>query len=149
MIKLLNKDSNEVIETLRLQGFRITQPRRIIIEYLMENGDHPTVEEIYSQISSRYPNISLATIYNNINFLVEIGLVYEIKSSGKVSRYDFIKQRHSHIICESCGKVADFISPGVRSIQQDAIKQSGYLIEDSQLELIGLCPECQLKRNNS
>lgn len=133
----------DIIEHFRAKGIRITQSRTAIIDYLMNSRRHPTVEEIYQDLLDDHPGISLATVYNNLHFLMDEGLVYEIKLSSKTSRYDFLGDRHSHIICHRCGKISDFLTNHISHINGEAEDQTGFLVEETQIELSGLCPQCQ------
>lgn len=133
----------EIVDHFRNKGVRITESRVAIIEYLINSRCHPTVEEIYQDLLEVHPGMSLATVYNNVHFLVDEGLIYEIKLSPKTSRYDYLGDRHSHIVCQQCGRIADFTTHHISHINEDAEDQTGFLVEETQIELAGLCPQCQ------
>ena len=88
--------------------------------------------------------MSLATVYNNLRAFVNEGLVKELKISGSTSHYDFIAHDHHHVVCENCGQIEDFNFPEISKIEQAEQTQTGYLIYHTNLEVQGLCPECQL-----
>lgn len=135
-----------VLLHLKQKNIRITAPRKAIITYLVNSTQHPTVEQIYTDLLPQFPGMSLATVYNNVNVLVEEGFLHEMKFSGPTSHYDFLGHTHPHIICEKCGKIADFIQD-MPAIHQPAFEQTGYLIHQIHLELYGICPECQEKND--
>lgn len=135
----------KIINELKAKKIRITEPRKAIITYMVESHAHPTVEEIYEDLLPEFPGMSLATVYNNLNTLVEHGYVYEMKFAGITSRYDFMGNQHFHIICEHCGKVADFPARDIQPIERDAINETGYSVRSIGLEVFGLCPDCQRK----
>lgn len=140
---------DKVISELKAKQIRITEPRQAIIAYMVACRKHPTVEEIYNDLLPDYPAMSLATVYNNLNTLVEHGYVQEMKFSGVTSRYDFMLDRHYHVYCEECGRVADFPGTDIRPMIQDAIDYTGYQIDRWSVELFGICPECQAKNKQS
>ena len=91
----------------------------------------------------RSPSLSLATVYNNLAFLVEAGYVNEMKFSDVTSRYDYMGDQHHHIICQNCGKIADFHLPKQVDVSADIHKQTGYTVSKTRIEVYGLCPDCQ------
>ncbi|MGO4928616.1 Fur family transcriptional regulator [Fundicoccus sp. Sow4_F4] len=133
----------EVIHDLKLKGIRITPQRHAILTYMVNSHRHPTVEEIYLDLLPDYPGMSLATVYNNLRTFVNEGLVKELKISGSTSHYDFIAHDHHHVICENCGRIADFNFAEIKKVEQAAQSQTGYLIYHTNLEVHGLCPTCQ------
>lgn len=133
----------EVIQDLKEKNIRITPQRKAILHYMIESHQHPTVEEIYHDLLPEQAGISLATVYNNLKVFVNEGLIKELKISGTTSRYDFIAHAHHHVVCENCGRIADFDFPTLDQIERSASEQTGYVIYHSNLEVHGLCPECQ------
>lgn len=139
-----NHDSlDHILSELRQKGMRITEPRKAILNFLIHSEIHPSAEEIYNGIKDELDGMSLATVYNNLNFFVEEGIVFEMKFSNVSSRYDFMGHSHYHIICKNCGKISDFHDASLDEVYQSAVNQTGYVVHHSKLELYGLCPECQ------
>ncbi|NLI98898.1 transcriptional repressor [bacterium] len=104
----LNMTSIEAaIRKCREQGMRITPQRILILRELLGNRSHPTVEDIYRAVCREYPNISLATVYNTLNMLVEIGEVRDFSNSNGSRRFDPNLYPHDHAICEACGRLFD------------------------------------------
>ena len=109
---------------LRRAGVRITPQRQAIIRYLIASHSHPTADEIYQALSPDFPNISVATIYNNLRVFKSIGIVKELTYGDASSRFDFNTHNH-HVICEKCGKIVDFHYPQLDEVEQLArISQS-------------------------
>lgn len=138
----------QIIQELKARHIRITQARRAIITYLVESHSHPTAEEIYYDLLPEHPGLSLATVYNNLGTLIELGYVHEMKFSGVTSRFDFMGHQHFHIICEKCHRVADFPSTDISSIKKMAHEHTGYEVRSIKLEMYGICPECQSTLDN-
>lgn len=133
----------QVFQELKQKKFRITPQRKAILLYLIQSPHHPSVEEIYHDLLPNHPSMSLATVYNNLRVLVEEGLVYEMKFSNITSRYDFIGHKHYHVICDNCGKISDVSDIDLKFINQIVHEQTGYTVRSINLEIHGLCPDCQ------
>ncbi len=140
----LEEELSDAIELLRDKSIRITPQRRAILSFLIETDSHPTVDEIYQNLSQDEElGISLATVYNNLNVLVDVGLVNQMKFSDVTSRYDYRGHSHRHIICTNCGKIGDFHYDELSRLEEAAQKQTGYQVQFNKLDVYGLCPECQ------
>lgn len=134
--------------TLKENGIRITPQRRAVLEYMIRSTSHPTVEQIYKDLLSEYPGMSLATVYNNLDVLCNYGLVYEMKFTGITSRYDYMGEKHYHILCVECNKIADFNFTDLSDLRKAVKDQTGYDIFHLKLEGYGRCPNCREKVRN-
>lgn len=94
------------IELLKKYSLKAT-PQRICILKVLDKHEHPTIDELFSELKEFYPTISLATVYKNLNSMIEAGMVIDIKIAGQKSRYDIFEYPHIHMICQDCGKVFD------------------------------------------
>ncbi len=130
------------IETLKKSGVRITPQRHAVLECLLTSKTHPTADEIYKSLKDKFPNMSVATVYNNLRILKDLGLVRELTYGDDSSRFDSNMREHYHIICEDCGKIVDFHYPTLDEIESLAQKVSGFEISHHRMELYGKCEEC-------
>ncbi len=130
------------INTLKKSGVRITPQRHAVLEYLLTSQSHPTADEIYKALEDKFPNMSVATVYNNLRILKELGLVQELTYGDDSSRFDSSPEQHYHIICEECGKIVDFHYPTLDEIESLAEKVSGFEISHHRMELYGVCSDC-------
>ena len=138
---------DHVITHLKEKGVRITETRKAVIAYVIENDNHPSAEMIYTDLLPHYPNMSLATVYNNLKLLLEEGFVTEIKRANDTTTYyDFMGHEHLNVICEVCGKITDFMDVEIPSLKKEAQQQTGYKITKEVLSVYGICPECQEKQ---
>ncbi|WP_304474748.1 Fur family transcriptional regulator [uncultured Helicobacter sp.] len=126
---------------LREKHLKITPQRIAMLSQIYNNG-HMSVEEIYDQINSTYPSISLATIYKNINALCEANILREIKAPKDKQKYELSSDKHLHVYCEVCGKLED-IKLETSYLENDCGQKSGYAISDISAVLIGTCPQCK------
>ncbi|MCL1632024.1 peroxide-responsive transcriptional repressor PerR [Sporolactobacillus sp. CPB3-1] len=139
----LNVD--HAIEMLKSSGVRITPQRHAILEYLVISDTHPTADEIYKTLEHKFPNMSVATVYNNLRVFKKTGLVKELTYGDASSRFDFSTKRHYHVICSKCGKIVDFFYPALDEIEALAAQVTGFKVDHHRLEIYGICPECQAK----
>lgn len=123
---------------------RYSKKRQGIVDCLKKTDEHPNAEWVYNKLKPLYPDLSLGTVYRNINELKKSG---EICSLGVVldkERFDGRTEPHSHAVCVKCGKIIDvdnFLLPDdtIEEIQ----KLTDFKIAYSQLQFIGLCEKCK------
>ncbi|HET6872274.1 MAG TPA: peroxide-responsive transcriptional repressor PerR [Sporolactobacillaceae bacterium] len=140
---MANGRIREAINTLKESGVRITPQRHAILEYLIVSMSHPTADEIYKALESKFPNMSVATVYNNLRVFKKTGLVNELTYGDSSSRFDFASSDHYHIICEDCGKIVDFSYPGLDEVETLAEHVTGFTINNHRMEVYGTCPNCK------
>ena len=125
---------------LRENGIKVTPQRLSIVEELYGQV-HLSVDELYDAIKKKFPSISLATVYKNINAMMEKNFIQEVKIPNQKSRYELTKEPHSHVVCQDCGKVED-LELDLNSITNEAIKRTNYKISSDALIFSGVCPDC-------
>lgn len=117
-------------------------PQRLAIIQLMHQAGHISIDELYQKIREKFSSISLATLYKNVNTMLDVTLIREIKIAGQKTKYEIEKEAHAHIMCKSCGELKD-IEYDPHSILQKSIEMSHYKAEDISIVISGVCPECQ------
>src|SRR5690625_7073687 len=98
---------------------------------------HPTADEIYKALEDKFPNMSVATVYNNLRILKDLGLIRELTYGDDSGRLDSSMMEHYHIICENSGKIEDFHYPTLDGIESLAQRVSGFEISYHRMELYG------------
>lgn len=134
----------EVVSSLREEGFRITPQRIAIVDYLLKTEDHPSAERIHKIIQKKYPMVSLSTVYKTLDLLKEKRLVNEIEVDGE-ARFDAHTNDHINLVCMNCGKIDDIDENSLKEIQVRAARKSKYLILKGSFELFGYCGNCKSK----
>lgn len=127
-------------------SFRMTRQRQAILEELRKVKTHPTANEVYEMIRKRLPNISLGTVYRNLEILSENGMIQKLELAGTQRRFDGMKDFHYHARCMACGRVDDVALDLRPMIDESAMRLTDYEIISHRLEFIGLCPDCRKKR---
>src|SRR5690625_3469740 len=133
----------KAVDTLKKSGVRITPQRHAVLEYLMNSMSHPTADEIYKALEGKFPNMSVATVYNNLRVLREVGLVRELTYGDTSSRFEPNMSDHYHVICNSCGKIVDFQYPVLNEVESLAEQITDFDVSHHRLEIYGVCKECQ------
>jgi Fur family peroxide stress response transcriptional regulator len=130
-------------EILKEHGIRVSHQRLLILDYMVCNEIHPTADEIYKNLKSKDPVLSQATVYNTLNLFVQNNILSELDFNQPSKRYDFYRKRHSHFICENCGKIVDLYL----DLEEIDLKQlDGYKINSMDIIVRGQCPECIQKK---
>jgi len=126
---------------------KYTNQRIEILEFLKENTTHPTVEEVYEAVKKKLSRISKATVYQNLKFLTEKGLIQEVNIKG-VSRFEPNPTPHHHIICRKCGKIIDFESQELTDYSLHIGKKLKEIdIDATNTNFYGTCKKCKSKNN--
>ncbi|ALD72860.1 MULTISPECIES: peroxide-responsive transcriptional repressor PerR [Streptococcus] len=139
----------DVLNHLREKGVRITETRKAVIDFIIQSHDHPSADMIYQALLPAFPNMSLATVYNNLKVLIDEGFVSELKvRNDTTTYYDFMGHQHLNVICEKCGRIAD-MDLDLPDVQQEAADQTGYQITKSQMVVYGICPDCVARQQEA
>lgn len=134
---------SEYVKLLKEKNVRMTSQRYAILEYLVGEDKHPTVNEIYEDLKEEFPTMSVATIYNNLKFFKEARILKELPFGDGSSRFDLTTFEHYHAICKICGKIEDFDYPELKNDEQLEKQLNGFKVQKHNFELIGVCQECQ------
>ncbi len=125
---------------LKEYDLKVTPQRVAIVEELYING-HMNIDDLYKKLLSKFPSISLATIYKNVNAMIEKVFLNEVKIPNAKSVYELVKEEHSHLVCSSCGKIED-IELDTSSLLKEAISSKNYTIKETSVVFTGICPNC-------
>jgi Fur family peroxide stress response transcriptional regulator len=131
----------DYVALLKDNNLKVTPQRLEIVQELYRQR-HMSIDEIYKSLQNKFPSISLATIYKNINAMIDIFFITEIKIPYKKSVYELTKARHSHVVCNKCNTILD-IDVDIDSIFNQAKILSDYSLEECSIVLNGLCPKCK------
>ncbi|WP_408955032.1 Fur family transcriptional regulator [Natroniella sp. ANB-PHB2] len=122
---------------------RMTKQRKKILEVLRSTTSHPTADWIYEQVKKDISNISLGTIYRNLNVLREMGELMELNYGSSYSRFDGNPENHYHFSCLDCGKVMDVEMEVKKEMNQKVAEKIGGEVVHHRSEFFGYCPDCK------
>ncbi len=132
---------NNFTETLRAHHLKAT-PQRLEIANILYKKGHVSIEDLYETLLKKFNSISLATIYKNVNIMIENAFIQEIKIPNQKSVYELSKEAHAHLVCNNCGMIED-ITLDLSSISELAAHQTNFQINKADLVFSGLCSNCQ------
>jgi Fur family transcriptional regulator, stress-responsive regulator len=137
---------SELVQRLRDRGWRLTAQRRVVAEVLSGDHVHLTADAVYSRAQLLLPEISLATVYNTLNELVDMGEVLEISTGDGPKRYDpNATTAHQHLYCVGCGALRDVNPEGTDRLAVPVSQQHGFELLDVDIVFRGRCPDCRTK----
>ena len=135
-------------EELRGAGLRVTAVRVALLE-AVRHGDHLGVEALAAGVRERVGHVSLQAVYEALNALAATGLVRRIQPAGSPARFEGrIGDNHHHVVCRSCGVVADVDCAVGDAPCLTASDNHGFFIDEAEVVYWGLCPDCLALQNS-
>ncbi|MCW2733490.1 MAG: Fe2+/Zn2+ uptake regulation protein [Mycobacterium sp.] len=138
--------SPDYAEQLRLADLRVTRPRVAVLGAVCEHP-HADTETIFDSVRTGLPEVSRQTVYDVLAALTTVGLIRRIQPSGSLARYESrVGDNHHHVVCRSCGVIADVDcavgdAPCLTPFDGDGLLD-GFSIDEAEVIYWGVCPEC-------
>lgn len=120
---------------------RQTKQRKLILDYLKSVKTHPTAEVVYQKVKPKMPNITLATVYRNLNLLADEGEILKLEIN-KEYRYDADNSSHQHGICKKCGVIIDFFQHNISRYALKKLKHDNFKPKTVVIIFSGECKDC-------
>ncbi len=120
---------------------RNTKQLEVIWNAIKEDTSHPTADQVYARVRQRFPNVSLGTVYRNLQKLVADERL-QILMIGRAQHFDPLVERHQHFICEKCGRVFDVLVDTRDEIKPAKLPHAGFKVTSHQLAFYGVCKSC-------
>jgi Fur family ferric uptake transcriptional regulator len=132
------------LEALRERGQRVTSARLALLDEVFSQHGHLDAEQLLERMRVYGHKISRATIYRNLELLIECGLVRKYRLGQDRFLYEHVHpgQTHDHIACRECGQVVEFVSPAIDSLLQDLCDAHGFESDQNTVQVVGLCGIC-------
>ena len=135
-------------EELRGAGLRVTAARVALLE-TVRDGDHLGVEAIASEVRDRIGHISLQAVYDALYALTGAGLIRRLEPAGSAARFEGrVGDNHHHVVCRSCGVVADVDCAVGEAPCLTASDDHGFSVSEAEVIYWGLCPDCSTARSS-
>ena len=121
---------------------KYSKQREALLTLLRSTRSHPSADWLYENLRKEFPNISLGTVYRNLNFLVDHGEALRLDMGDGNDHFDGNVMPHNHFFCRKCHHVLDLEMDGINHI--DVIANAGFdgIIEGHTIYFTGLCPDC-------
>lgn len=131
-------------ELCRREGVPLTVQRRTILSALLARDDHPTADHIFDDVRAHIPGVSRTTVYRVLDTLVKLGVARKTAHAGAQVRFDPNTERHHHLVCVHCGKVADVDDDrSLGGLRLPDTKRLGFTVDDYSIQFHGSCAECR------
>lgn len=133
-----------VFAGLKSKGVKLTQARKSILDILYKTGQPLSAEDILTKLKSSNSTPDRATVYRQVSFLTESGVLSELDFGDGKKRYEYdFKKHHHHIVCLNCGKIEDFTPLSDLEKEEKSIsKNKGFKVSYHTLEFFGTCKNC-------
>jgi len=124
--------------------------QKSMIMQALEILDHPSAEEVFRSVSEKYPSISKATVYRNLNQMAECGEILRLTITESADHYDLRCTPHYHAHCKSCGKIIDIFPEKemVSKMENLLGSETGFETEKIDVIFSGICAKCSGQRKN-
>jgi len=122
--------------------YKRSKQREQILQLLQNTGKHPAADWIYNHLRDDFPNLSMGTVYRNLNILIEQGLIKKIDFGSTFDRFEANISDHYHFVCESCGAIIDLDHPVDKSLNNQIEIETSYKVSHHKIEYFGICDKC-------
>jgi Fur family ferric uptake transcriptional regulator len=138
------REKDQFLRFLRDRRQRVTGERLALFDEIFSQHGHIDAEELLEAMKARGLKISRATVYRNLDLLVESGLARKQRLGSRGFLYEHVHggQQHDHLVCTGCGRVVEFVSPGIAALQGEICRAHGFLPTRHTLQIAGLCNLC-------
>jgi len=126
--------------------YKRSRQRERILGILQNTDTHPTASWVYDELKKEFNNLSMGTVYRNINILMDQNLVQKIEAGSSFDRFDANTEVHYHFICRECGRIDDLPLAKMADLNELVSRETGYQAESHRLDFYGTCPECTKSR---
>ncbi len=129
--------------------FVLTKPlkhskqRDALINILQNTKTHPSAEWLYNEVKKEFPNVSLATIYRNLNLLLANNQIVRLDIGSGTEHYDACCNSHYHLVCEECNSITDITLPLLDDLEKNAEELNNITIKNHSLLFYGVCQNCK------
>jgi len=128
---------------------KMTKQRKVILEVLRSADSHPPADKVYESVRRRIPDVSLGTVYRNLEKLRRSGSILKLDTGTGQRRYDGNTRPHHHMVCNECGRVMDVPEVAEISVDFNGELLDGFNVENYVFMLRGKCPRCAVKMKRS
>jgi Fur family peroxide stress response transcriptional regulator len=136
-----------ILSKYRGKGFKLTPQRIAILKFLEGNTNHPTAEDIYTEIKKKYPTVSFATVYNTVQALRDRGELLEITIDPQRKHFDPNPSAHHHIMCTGCGRIGDVFTDYSKALALPEEVTDEFRVTGNHVDFYGVCSSCRQKTN--
>lgn len=121
----------------------MTPQRMMVLAAIDSSSNHISAEDIYTQVTEKYPHVNISTVYRTLDLLKRLGLVTETDlGGGRVRYHPAEKGHHHHLICQECGKLIDMDETVLGSLKNTLRREYKFDADLRHLAIFGCCEKC-------
>lgn len=137
-------ERSQFLAYLRGHGHRVTAERLAVFDEIYAQHGHIDAERLLASLRARGAKVSRATVYRNLDLMVDCGLVRKSRLGQGRFLFEHLHpgQDHDHLVCTRCGRVVEFVSPGIVALQAEICRAHGFVASRHTLQIHGLCNRC-------
>jgi Fe2+ or Zn2+ uptake regulation protein len=120
---------------------RNSKQLEVIWAAIKDDNSHPTADQVYEKVRKKIPNVSLGTVYRNLQKLV-VDEKLRVLTQGRLQRFDPLIARHQHFICERCNRVYDVLVEQQNELKPVKLPHAGFKVTSHQVAFYGTCKHC-------
>ena len=144
------KSLEGVEELLAAGGHKLTSQRVVILEALRKQRSTVTAQQLFDELHGAYPYLGRATVFRNLDALVEVGLARRFERPGHIYAYTSCSaQHHHHLLCSVCNRSTDIDEAMVAPLLNGLEDRYGFSVEHEALDFYGICASCAGQRRGS
>lgn len=135
----------ELTTLFRENSLKVTPQRLAVFEALHEDTTHPTADVVFARVREKMPTVSLRTVYQALNDLVELGEVQAVSVDNGAARFDPNTSHHDHFVCTSCGRIYDVVASAPTLVSAEFERgevSSSYSVDRAEIVFRGRCASC-------
>ena len=121
---------------------RFSRQRQMVLDVVKNRTKHPTADKVYEILKKDHPEISLGTVYRNLNLLSEMGEISRVETSSVKDHFDGNQHPHAHFVCRKCGGVFDLNLDISQLLQSAKGVEGSFQVEDCKVLVQGVCEDC-------
>ena len=133
---------------LRGADLRVTRPRLAVLR-AVRRQPHADTGSVLTAVRTEEPTVSHQAVYDVLGALTDAGLVRRIQPAGSVARYELrVGDNHHHVVCRSCGAVADVDCAVGRTPCLTASDSHGFVVDEAEVTYWGTCSDCTTRSSS-
>jgi len=139
---------------LGLEGGRLTKERELLLQLSCDCSSHFTPEDLQKALAARGSRMAMTTIYRNLPALEKAGIIrrttFREADANGAATYEHVwgRPHHDHLLCQGCGKKVEFQYDALEVLQDEVARKYGFKLAYHHLELVGLCSDCESRKEN-
>lgn len=140
----------DLMDSVRQHGLRITRQRGIILQALCELEGHASAEEVYDRVTLHRRDVDLSTVYRTLETLHDLEIVSQTDLGHGCTEYEIVgEQPHHHLVCQHCGRMIELDDAYLASVVESIRQDFGFVPTSSHFAIFGICRACRGKQHQA